>query len=232
MKDPKPAPPKPAITPEQAAILLKSNQLNIAKKVGKGSTLSAQEIAILTEAQAATGDPSEPAKKPKIQSIRQIAHSAGISANSIAKYMSMDGAPAKQAGGYNTLEVLEFIAENSASLKTGARVGSELHELTKRSLELRNERLQLVIKKERGEMVPKSEIGPALRNLALRQRALLLRKYEQELAPKLAGRTTVEMLELIRVTNDEVVQAFSEGTRAWMDDDEEHDQGLPQQANQ
>ena len=63
--------------------------------------------------------------------------------------------------------------------------------------------------------VLKAEIGPALRNLALHQRAALQRKFEQELAPNLAGLTTLEVLARVRTAVDEICQIFREGTKEW-----------------
>lgn len=68
----------------------------------------------------------------------------------------------------------------------------------------------------RGEYVRKDIIGPALRNISLAQRAVLLRKGEQELAPKLAGKTTIEILEAFRQFNDEICKMFSDGVNQWM----------------
>lgn len=68
----------------------------------------------------------------------------------------------------------------------------------------------------RGEYVRRDVIGPALRNFSLNQRATLLRKYEQELAPKLAGKTTIEILESVRQVNDEICRIFAQGVERWM----------------
>lgn len=67
-----------------------------------------------------------------------------------------------------------------------------------------------------GEYVKKSEIGPALRNLSLHQRATLQRKFEQEIATKLDGLTPVERLLLIKGAVDEVCAIFQEGTASWI----------------
>ncbi len=69
----------------------------------------------------------------------------------------------------------------------------------------------------RGEYIRKSVIGPALRNISLHQRATLLRKFEQELSPKLAGRTTIEILSEVRAACDEICRIFSDSTRKWAD---------------
>ena|SRR3990167_899566 len=68
----------------------------------------------------------------------------------------------------------------------------------------------------RGLYVPKADIGPALRNISLHQRAVLQRKFEQEIAPNLAGLTTLEILARIKPAVDEVCAIFREGTKEWL----------------
>src|SRR6185369_16937639 len=63
--------------------------------------------------------------------------------------------------------------------------------------------------------VLKSEIGPALRNVSLHQRAVLQRKFENELAPNLSSLKTPEILERVKKAVDEVCEIFRAGTRAW-----------------
>lgn len=65
--------------------------------------------------------------------------------------------------------------------------------------------------------VLKSEIGPALRNISLHQRAALQRKLESELGPNLAGLKTQEILTRLRAAVDEICTIFQEGARGWMD---------------
>lgn len=65
--------------------------------------------------------------------------------------------------------------------------------------------------------VPKKEIGPTLRNVSLHQRAVLQRKLETELAPKLAGLTTLEISAAMAGAVDEICGIFHEGIAAWLD---------------
>lgn len=89
----------------------------------------------------------------------------------------------------------------------------EMHALTRAKRMLAEEELA----EYKGEYIVKSEIGPALRNLGANIRATLLRKYELELGPKLEGKPTLEIIELIRATNDDVIKTFADGTRSWLD---------------
>lgn len=69
----------------------------------------------------------------------------------------------------------------------------------------------------REQYVLKALIGPALRNVSLHQRAVLQRKLENELAPKMAGKKTLEVLALMRGAVDEICLVFQEGSRSWME---------------
>jgi hypothetical protein len=70
---------------------------------------------------------------------------------------------------------------------------------------------------ERGLYLPKSEIGPALRNLSLHQKAKLQHKLESELAPKLAGLNPLEIQAHMAQAVDEIVSVFRNGVRDWME---------------
>jgi len=67
----------------------------------------------------------------------------------------------------------------------------------------------------RGQYVRVAELGPALRNVSLHQRAVLQRRLEQELAPNLVGKTTLEILSLVRSAVDDICAIFREGTKQW-----------------
>ena len=82
----------------------------------------------------------------------------------------------------------------------------------------KRERAQEDLAEFRGKYVAKADIGPALRNISLHQRAVLQRKLEQELGPNLAGLTTLEILAKIKPAVDEVCQIFRERVGGWMDE--------------
>ena len=91
--------------------------------------------------------------------------------------------------------------------------------LAKEQLELtraKREKVQEELKVLRDEYVKKSEIGPALRNLSLHQRAALQFKLENQLAPGLTGKKPAEVLEEVRRAVDDICRVFEEGTRTWM----------------
>jgi hypothetical protein len=85
--------------------------------------------------------------------------------------------------------------------------------LKKAKREMAEEELSVIRKK----YVLKDAICPALKNLSMHQKATLKQKFENEIAPKLEGKKTVEILALIRNGVDAVARVFAEGTKAWMD---------------
>lgn len=89
----------------------------------------------------------------------------------------------------------------------------EQRKLAKAKREKTEEELAII----RNRYVLKSEIGPALHNVSLHQRATLQFKLENELAPNLAGKTPLEILEEIRRAVDAICGVFNEGVRRWMD---------------
>jgi len=68
----------------------------------------------------------------------------------------------------------------------------------------------------RGKYVEKDKLIPALKNISAHQRAVLVRLLEQELAPKLSGLTTAEIIPLVKGAVDEVCRVFREGVGQWM----------------
>jgi len=98
-------------------------------------------------------------------------------------------------------------------LKKNDTLRKEQEAFTKAKRELAQEELA----KFRGAYIAKAEIGPALRNVSLHQRAVLQRKLEQEIAPNLSNRTTIEVLARMRPAVDEICAVFREGTKQWLD---------------
>lgn len=69
----------------------------------------------------------------------------------------------------------------------------------------------------RKRYVLKEEIGPALRNVSLHMRATLQLKFENEVAPSLAGLKPLEIRTRIQTAVDAVCLIFEKGIRSWMD---------------
>ena len=87
--------------------------------------------------------------------------------------------------------------------------------LLTRAKRLQEER-QLAILDE--QFWPSAEVAPALRNLSLHQRAVLQRKLEQELAPKLANQPYAKVRPMIVALVDDLCAIFRDGAAKWMAD--------------
>jgi hypothetical protein len=97
--------------------------------------------------------------------------------------------------------------------KKSNKLAKEQVALTKARREMVQEELAVI----REKYEEKAVIGPALRNVSLHQRAVLQRMLEQELAPKLANLTTLEILPLMKAAVDTVCAVFRERVAGWMD---------------
>lgn len=106
-----------------------------------------------------------------------------------------------------------FIYLRELLAKKDPELQKEERELKKAKRETAQEELAIL----RKQYVPKSEIGPPLRNLALHQRAVLQRKFESEVAPNLAGKKTIEIRKTIAAAVDEICKVFEDGIRTWME---------------
>ncbi|MDH4318205.1 MAG: hypothetical protein OEV64_07420 [Desulfobulbaceae bacterium] len=100
--------------------------------------------------------------------------------------------------------------------------------IRKKSDELEKERTQLTkakremaqeeLAKFRGEYIPLSVIGQSFANTSVRIKDVMVRRFEQELGPKLAGKNTIEILMEIRKAVDSVIKEMHDGLGQWMSD--------------
>lgn len=145
-----------------------------------------------------------------------IAKSLDISRPTLDAYLKQPGAPKpNRARKYDAIEVSDFISKTTDSEQTGAKVDSTLKDLKARELKLKCERLQLKLEAERGLYWPKSEVKETCRQIAQTQRAVLQRKLETELPPKLLGLGVVEMTEIMKATVDDVCRILNDRTTQW-----------------
>ena len=101
----------------------------------------------------------------------------------------------------------EMLTKKDDSLKV------EQHKLARVKRETAETELAVL----RGELLQKEDVAPALRNVALHQRATLQAKLERELPPRLTNKTAPEALAELRAAVDEICRVFREGTRQWME---------------
>jgi hypothetical protein len=123
--------------------------------------------------------------------------------------------PAKEPGGWRRDETLAGVIKYFRE-QLHRRDDSLKQEQRKLAI-ARREKTQEETAVLRNQYVKRAEIGPALRNLSLHQRSTLQFQLENVLAPKLAGKTTVEILAECRSAVDQVCRVFQEGTRGWLE---------------
>ncbi len=192
---------------------------NIVRKVKSGKPLSAAELKRIEESsgktEAAAAAQAAPGSAPAATTISaaQLCALTGLSDRRHRQLASAGYLPPPIAGQYQKESTIAGLFKHFRELlaKKNEKVKEEQEKLTRAKRQTAEEELAIL----RNEYVKKSEIAPALRNISLHQRAQLLRKYEQELAPKLAGRTALEILELIKQANDDICRIFREGTATW-----------------
>lgn len=152
--------------------------------------------------------------QPNTLSAQQLTAITGLTDRHLRRLATQGHFPQPTHGRYNASDTLIGFIKYQAELlrKKNSKLAKEQLALTK----AKRERAQEDLAEFRGKYVAKADIGPALRNVSLHQRATLQRLLEQELAPKLAGLTTIEILEKVKEAVDEVCQVFREGIGGWM----------------
>jgi hypothetical protein len=83
---------------------------------------------------------------------------------------------------------------------------------------VRREKLEIERDILRRLYLPRSEIGPILRNLAANQRAALQNKLENELSVKLSGLDPITIRARMAEAVDQICDMFQQSTRKWLDD--------------
>lgn len=152
----------------------------------------------------------------KFTTKKAIAAALKISRTTLDRYLEMEGAPKETDKGWDFAAVSKFISAMAKTSAAGAKSNPQLAELKMRELRLKCDRLAHKLETERGLFIPKSVIGPALRNLALHFRATLQRKAEQELPARLVNRTELEIGKEMKFFTDDVLGIFEQGTRQWL----------------
>ncbi len=147
---------------------------------------------------------------------KAIAAALKISRTTLDRYLEMPGAPKEGPKGWDFERVSKWISENASSSASTSKSNPVLAELKIRELKIKCDRLLHKLEVERGNYVPTSVVGPALRNLSLHHWATLRRKLEQELPARLVNRTELEIVKEMKLCVDELCGIFAKGTRQWM----------------
>jgi hypothetical protein len=101
--------------------------------------------------------------------------------------------------------------------KTLERQGDSLNQEKELLVRARRKREEAELSVFLGKHFLASEVATALRNLCLNQRAVFVRKLEQELPARLVGRTEIEINQCMRDTVDEVLAIFYEAANRFFE---------------
>lgn len=154
-------------------------------------------------------DANQPATKT------DICKAIGIARPTLDEYLKLPGAPVADTTGFTLDAVTKFISKQGKSERTCAKTDDDIKALKTRELRLKCERLQLKLEAERGLYWSKADVSETVRQIAQTQRAVLQRKLESELPPKLLGLGVVEMTEHMKTTVDDICRILNDRTQQW-----------------
>jgi hypothetical protein len=86
----------------------------------------------------------------------------------------------------------------------------------KRKLNLSGDKIEEELSILRRQYIKAGDIGPGLRNLSIQQRAVLQRKLETELAPRIANLSYEKIRPLMSAVIDELCDIMRAGTEGWL----------------
>ena len=150
---PENTPALPALTQHQAGALLKADLENLSKKVKSGKTLSVSERNLLQS--AAAGD--KPSSFEYCDTIIQLAELIGVTRKTIHRWRKVPGSPEPRADGrWHVPSWRQFkLARNGDGEGEDEEEDLDQGRARCRQILLQNERLQMRILAEKGELIPK-----------------------------------------------------------------------------
>ena len=203
-----------SLTAEQAAILLKRDLRNLAKKVQQGKTLSASERNLLQSTLSGeTPSPDEYAKNAV-----QLAAILGVDRKSVQRWRKIDGNPGVRPDG--RYHVPSWRAWKLARQGDGSE-GEELSQsiLRARQIVLQNQKLEFQLAFLRREYVPASDVEKwgATLGSAIRKVIATLHLC----APSVVGLSVAEAEARLKEVEDEALQQLhllNESIENWQAD--------------
>ena len=205
----------PTLTPETASRVLDADLGNILKRVKSGQTLTEAQRKRVEAHTEQPDAPPEAASWPRwADNLTEAARVIAVTRQSLTAWRKEGCLAFKPNGKVDLHELRTWIAANG---RKGGPQSSRLERARLRVLTAQAQRLETENGKIRGELVPKCELGPCLRNVSLHMRTALQFKVEQQLAPNMTGKTTAQAIEMARRCVDEVCDIFNNGMVRWME---------------
>ena len=205
---------KDILSPAEATAILKKNVANIVKKSASGKTLTPRELALIGEfSEGSKASPSEWAK-----SYAELAEFFGCHHHSFPRWKKdFADAPKPRHNGEHSVSAWRKFFAAHPEIKLRAEAGTTKHDLEIERLRQQCRRIKFENDVAEGKYLAEDDVVPALRNIALHQRAVLQSKLERELPTKLVGLTTVEILKHMRDAVDEICRIFRDGIAQWVE---------------
>jgi hypothetical protein len=207
-------PPPVSLTAEQAAILLKGDLRNLAKKVQQGKTLSASERNLLQSTLAG----ELPAAEEFAKNAVQLASILGVDRKTVQRWRKIDGNPGVRPDG--RYHVPSWRAWKLARQGDGSE-GEELSQsiLRARQILLQNQKLEFQLAVLRREYVPASDVEKwgATLGSAIRKVIATLHLC----APSVVGLSVAEAEARLKEVEDEALQQLhllNESIEHWQAD--------------
>lgn len=154
-----------------------------------------------------------------------IASALRISPTTVKAYLHLPGAPRKGPKGYDLVAVIEFIRQNTSNPRTlekiervaGPGPGKKitLQQLKERELQLKCDRAEFRLAKERGQFFPKKEVVAGIEAIAGELRSMLFNRLKYELPPKLQGLDVPRLQDRLGTAADEICRTFLERASKW-----------------
>jgi hypothetical protein len=110
-------------------------------------------------------------------------------------------------------ELRQYISDNHEMFENPPSLTKEEADIKHKEVKIARETLAL--ERDKGLLIRKTEVYETCRTASQIMRATLQQKLETELPTKCAGKTSLEIAEMMRETVDEICNTFHDRTKQW-----------------
>lgn len=120
----------------------------------------------------------------------------------------------KRGSRVNPDELKQFVADHPEHFETPPSLTKEQADIKLKEVKIARETLAL--ERDKGLLIRKAEVFETCKSASQHMRAVLQQKLESELPPKCAGKTVIDIAQLMRETVDQVCRIFHDRTEKWV----------------
>lgn len=194
------------LDPKSAEQILNADLGNILKKVKAGKPLTSAERERIASA-------GEGARPQIVDTMKQAAAVSGIPLRQLKVYKAR-GCAAFLKGSRVDVDALKtYHSEHAEEIKSEPSLTKEEADIKLKEVKIARETLAL--ERDKGLVIRKAEVFETCKSASQHMRAVLQQKLETELPPKCAGKTVIEIAQLMRDTVDAVCRIFHDRTEKW-----------------